>query len=313
MFPVVGPICGHVVLCTLFAWGESVAALKITQGKQGMEITGSWNPQVDAVLDQLCRIAADLENGIRKLPQAEVREASSSLYSNVSAVSSTLYKICRDTSTRCSSQAVGGLLRMLIESSISVFAFCRDPGKRAAMYLNYTVVLRFRLVARSMGSIGCPFLAADRYDSETVRLAKATAKRDLLQWGTQYLKRKPRQGETTADVLAEATKEGSERTDWFRDHWFPEQNRSEVLGYEQMAWVDDVLYGWLCSCVHSDIWAGSPLAGLDRSHAAMVAMVFWGASVLRLSEALGLSLDPSQTTFLRDTLCSPLQWTPKKA
>ena len=278
-----------------------------------MEITGLWDPAMDEVLDHLCSIAAELEYGIRTLPQTDVRAASSALYSNVSAVSSTLYKVCRDTSTKCSSQAVGGLLRMIVDSSISVFAFCRDPGERAAMFLNYAVVLRFRLQARSWGNIGCPFLPASRYDSEKVRLAKATARQDLLRLGAQYLTRKPEQGKTAADVLVEATKDGSEHPNWFRKHWFPEQKRSEVLGYEQMAWVDEVLYGWLCSCVHSDIGASSPLVGLERSDAAMLALQFWGASVLRLSEALRLSLDPIHTTFLRDTFYGSLQWTPKKA
>jgi hypothetical protein len=278
-----------------------------------MEITGTWDPKMDEVRDHLCKIAKGLEDGIRALPSADVKAASSVLYSNVSAISSTLYKVCKDTSTRCSSQAVGSLLRTIIEASISVFAFCRDPGKRAAMFLNYAVVLRFRLQARCLDNIGCPFLPASRYDSAKVGLVKADAKRDLLQLGSQYLRKKPGQGETTADVLAEATKEGSERPDWFRDHWFPEQSRFEVLGYEQMAWVDEVLYGWLCSCVHSDIRAGSPLAGLGRSNAAMLALQFWGASVLRLSEALGLSLDPTHTTFLRDTFYRSLQWMPKKA
>jgi len=159
-----------------------------------------------------------------------------------------------------------------------------------------------------MDNIGCPFMPSSQYNSAKVGLAKAIAKRDLLRIGAEYLRKKPKQGKTTADVLAKATKNGSERPDWFRDHWFPEQRRCEVLAYEQMAWVDDVLYKWLCSSVHSDIWAGSPLAGLQRTHAAMLALQFWGASVLRLSEALEIKLDPTDTWFLRDTFYKPLQW-----
>ena len=77
-----------------------------------------------------------------------------------------------------------------------------------------------------------------------------------------------------------------------------------------MAWLDDVLYKWLCSCVHSDIWAASPLSGMERPNVAILGLQFWGASVLRLSEALGLRLDPEDANFLRDTFYKGLQWKP---
>lgn len=277
-----------------------------------MEITGPWEAEMDLVLARLCEIDDSLKASIEALPRADVMAASSALYTNVSAVSSTLYKVCKDTSTRCSSQAVGSLLRTIIEASISVFAFCWDQGERAPMFLNYAVVLKFRHQARSLDNIGCPFLPPSRYDPAKVGLAKAIARRELLRCGAGYLNKKPKGGKTVADLLEEATTDGSEHPKWFRDHWFPEQRRCEVLAYEQMAWVDDVLYKWLCSSVHSDIWAGSPLAGLQRTHAAMLALQFWGASVLRLSEALEISLDPTGAEFLRDRFYKPLQWMPKE-
>lgn len=275
-----------------------------------MEITGPWDPRMDLVLEHLCKIADGLEDGIRALPSAEVKAASSALYSNVSAVSSTLYKVCRDTNTRCSSQAIGSLLRTIIEASISVFAFCRDPPIRAALFLNYACVLKFRHQVNSMGNIGCPYLPASRYDPARVGLAKASAKKDLLRCGADYLEKKPRGGKTVTDLLVEATTDGSEHPKWFRDHWFPEQSRADVLAFEQMAWLDDVLYKWLCSCVHSDIWAASPLSGMERPNVAILGLQFWGASVLRLSEALGLRLDPEDANFLRDTFYKGLQWKP---
>ncbi len=278
-----------------------------------MEITGTWDPQMDEVLVHLCKITGGLEDGIRALASAEVKKASSLLYSNVSAVSSTLYKICKDTRTRCSSQAVGSLLRTIIEASISVFAFCKDPPGRASLFLHYDCVLTFRHPVNSMRNIGCPFLPASRYDPARVGLAKALARKVVLRCGADYLEKKPKGGKTVTDLLVEATTDGSEHPAWFRDHWFPEQSRAEVLAYEQMAWLDDVLYKWLCSCVHSDIWAASPLSGMKRSDVAMFGIQFWGASVLRLFEALEIRLGPEHANLLRDQFYRPLQWTPNKA
>lgn len=276
-----------------------------------MEIGGPWDPQTDKVRDHLCKIGEGLEDGIKAVPSAAVRDASSTLYRNVSAVSSTLYKLCSDTRTKCSSQAVGLLLRTLIDASIAIFAFCGDPPSRAILFMNYACVLKFKLHINSMRNIGCPVMPASRYSPDKVAEAKAIARRNLLQFGAAYLKDEPGRGKTANDVLLVATKEGSERPKLFRDHWFPE-SRSAVLACEQMAWVDDVLYKPLCSSVHSDVWAGSPLGGLERSSAAFFALQFWGASVLRLSEALGLSLDESHAKFLRDKFYGPLQWKPGK-
>lgn len=274
-----------------------------------MEITGGWDPKMDVVVRHLFEIVKDLEDGMRALPSPAVKAASSSLYNNVSAVSSTLYKLCRDTRTKCSSQAVGALLRTIIEATIAVFAFCKDPPSRAVLFMRYACVLQFKLQISAMRNIGCPLVSASRYNPARVAPALAMGRRSLLQFGAEYLSKKPGKGKTTQDVLLEAMKRGSERPSWFRDHWFPE-SRPAVLAWEQMAWVDDVLYKWLCSSVHSDVWAGSPLGGMERTEVAMFAQQFWGSSVVRLSEALGLSLDQNHIRYLRDMFYGPLQWKP---
>ncbi|MBE3069511.1 MAG: hypothetical protein IMZ66_04670 [Planctomycetes bacterium] len=276
-----------------------------------MEITGRWDPKMDIVLKHLFKIAKDLEDGIKAMPSAAVRDASSTLYSNVSAVSSTLYKLCKDTRTHCSSQAVESLLRTIIEASTAVFAFCGDPPSRAVLFMNYACVIKLRLHIDYMRNTGCPFLPASRYSPAKVALAKARAKKDLLRYGAAYLKKDPGKGKAANDAILAATKEGSEHLGRFRDHWFP-GSRQQILACEQMEWVHDVLYKPLCSSVHSDVKAGSLLGGSARSTAAFFALQFWGASVLRLSEALGVSLGESHAKFLRDRFYAPLQWKPGK-
>jgi hypothetical protein len=278
-----------------------------------MEITGPWDPNMDVLLNHLAKIGTELEKGIDKMPQGAVRDAAWALYSNLSAVSCTLYKICKDTSTRCSSQAAGSLFRTIIDSSISVFAFCRDPRNRAIMYLQFKFVLTFRYLDRAMKHIGCPLLPADRYDPEKVEIDQEVARRDLWLYCAHFLtnKHKPPAGKKPEDFLKEAVENGSVRAHWFRNRWFPEE-RLDVLKDEQMAWVYDVLYKGMCSCVHSDVWASMPWAGRKRPSPAMLALQFWGASVLRLSEALGVVLPPNDTKLLKDQFYKPLQWTPAK-
>jgi hypothetical protein len=277
-----------------------------------MELSGQWNPDADKVFYHIAMIGTELEKGADKMPCGPVRDASSAMYSNLSAVSGTLLKICKDTTTPCSSQAVGSLLRSVIDSTISVFAFCHDPQNRAIMYLQYKAVLNWMHVERVIKNIGCPLLPASQHEAREVEIAREMAGRDLWIMGVQFLTQKVPSGRQPAEFLREAVKNSSARANWFRQHWWSEKRRSDVLAYEQMAWVDDVLYKWLCSCVHPDVCAGKPLAGLKRDSAAMLALQFWGSSVLRLSQALGVDIGADNARFLENTLYKRLQWAPAR-
>lgn len=305
-----------------------------------MEIIGPWDPQMDNLLEQAGRISDELEKGIKAFPedrQAEKR-ASLSLFGNLSAVSSTLYKLCKDTSTPCSSQAVGSLVRTAIDSSISVFAFCMAPGprERAIMYLNYECVLRLQHLTWCRKHIGCPLLPPSLCDTHRIELELEIAERDVWMRCGQFLgKEGEKPGKpcgqpipTGADgkaqpVLMREYRPSEKRMvvvdkkgklvepKWFRDRWFPEK-RSAVLKNENMEYLYDILYRSLCSCVHSDVGAALPYAGSDRSSPAGLGLLMWGASVHKLSKALEVGLRPNDAKLLEEQFYKPLQWPPVK-
>jgi hypothetical protein len=277
-----------------------------------MELSGQWDPDADRIIDHLAKIEQVFLAGANELPSGPVREASSTMYKNISAVSGTILKICRDTTTPCSSQVVGSLLRTVIESAISIFALCHDPPKRAITYLQFRVVLEWKNQRAAAANLGCPILSA--LDTREFEIALQMAERDLwLRGGAQILKpymEKRIPENQRQQYLQTAVTNGEVDPKWFRTHWWPEERLSDVLVYEQMAWVYGVLYQWLCSCVHSDACAGKPLAGLKRNTAAMLALQFWGSSVLRLSQALGVDIGADNARFLEHNLYKRLQWVP---
>lgn len=262
-----------------------------------MNLSGQWDPQMDKLIEALFGVDERFEATIQATPDANLKTALCELYTSVSAISSAIAILCKEKRP-CSSQVVGSLMRTLIEACVAVFALCRDPARRAELYVNFSHVLKFKGQIRMEKHLGCPF--SPPVDAGIRAQAKAEVRSSLLRVGQAYV-------EKSGGTVEEATRPGSEKPGWFRKTWYPER-REEILAGEQMGWVNDVMYNWLCSSVHSDTWASQCLAGLDRNHAATLAMELWGAAAWRLAEALGIELAPIHVKTLRDGFYRPLQW-----
>jgi hypothetical protein len=268
-----------------------------------VKLSGQWDPKMDRMMEMLFRIDDKIKAGVSSLQEGAVKTAVCNLYSNISAVSSAVVLMCKEPRP-CSSQVVGCLLRTVLDACISVFAFCKGPADRASIFLDYAVVVRFKGQLRLESHLGCPL---SRDVGKPVRArAKAEVRSQMLRVGLAYLSHK-KVGQSDQDILEEALQPGKEHPSWFRDTWFPEK-RKDVLAGEGMEWVDDVLYKWLCSPVHSDAWASQCLAEFERTHGAMLAVQFWGASAWRLTQVLGIELEPEEVKVLRDVYYSGLQW-----
>ena len=262
-----------------------------------MILSGQWDPQMDKLIEALFGVDERFKATIQATPDANLKTAVCELYTSVSAISSTIAMLCKEKRP-CSSQVVGSLMRTLIEACIAVFALCRDPSRRAELYVNFSHVLKFKGQIRLEKHLGCPY--SSPVDGAIRAQAKAEVRSILLRVGKAYLQK-------SGATVEEATRPGSERLTWFRDTWYPER-REEILAGEKMAWVNDVLYKWLCSSVHSDTWASQCFADLDRNHVATLARQFWGAAAWRLAEVLGIELAPIHVKTLRDAFFRPLQW-----
>ena len=262
-----------------------------------MILSGQWDPQMDTLIEALFGVDDRFKATIQATPNANLKTAVCELYTSVSAISSTIARLCKEERP-CSSQVVGSLMRTLIEACVAVFAFCRDPARRAELYVNFSHVLKFKGQIRLEKHPGCPF--SPPVDAGIRAQAKAEVRSSLLRVGQAYV-------EKSGGTVEEATRPGSEKPGWFRRTWYPER-REEILAGEKMGWVNDVLYNWLCSSVHSDTWASQCFAGLDRNHAATLAMQLWGAAAWRLAEVLGIELAPIHVKTLRDAFYRPLQW-----
>lgn len=254
-----------------------------------------------------CDVATYFEAHHKEMPDTPVRNVSASLYTSVSAVLGTIYQLCKAPEP-CSSQVVGALLRILLDSSVSVFAFCHDPDKRAVLFLDFEAILKLRGQRRINANVGCPFFPRHKRDEQECRAFEEDTRLAVCRVGRPFLKKKAKNGQSEDDLLREAVCPGSNLGAYFHDHWYPEKNREEVLRYEKMEWLDDVMYDWLCSAVHSDVGAARVFAGYDRTNTVRIASWFWGASVWRLVQILGVPLPQNLADRLRDECYVPMQW-----
>jgi hypothetical protein len=265
-----------------------------------MEIGGHWDDRIEGLLAELDVPHGKLHKHLEGLGSGPVKKAAIQLHSDVSAIFTFIARYCRDNEA-CSAQIVAAVLRMLIESAVSVFAFCQDPKNRehrARLYLNYAAVYDFRFACLDEANFGCPWDEGDPHERQRILSRKAKAQANLAEHAVDYLRKKPKSGQTAEDLAKEALATGNERPQWFRLKWYPEARR-DILRREGMEWIDDVLYKRFCSAVHSDVCASEILANLGRTNTFGLALQFWGAALYRLIEELNVGVSAQHKRLLR--------------
>lgn len=272
-----------------------------------MKLTGNWDPLMDKMVQGLGGLDDKFKAKAAAHTDGPTRLAIEQLYTNICAVSTAILLLCKAPQP-CSSQVVGSLMRTLIDGCISVFAFCRDPTTRSRLFTDFAVVLKFKGQLRHEANMGSPY--APKVDEATRAAAKAQVRAEMLRVGAAYLNSRKRKNRTDQEMLEEALRPGNEHPSWFRNTWFPESRR-EILDAEQMGWIDDVFYKWLCSPVHSDAWAGECFASLKRIDVATLAMQLWGAAVWRLGETFRVVMEAEEVRTIRDVFYKRLQWSPE--
>ncbi len=145
-----------------------------------------------------------------------------------------------------SSAAVFSLTRSVLESALSILAFCKDPDARSLLYINWGAVLDWKTAVWDSPHIGRPFLRDTPKYRQDLDQKRSAAEKKLREFGLAYMKKK---GSTRKDL--EAAIAGG-KVNKFRDKWYPE-GASELLTQYNLQWVYDVLYKRFCSHVHADI------------------------------------------------------------
>ena len=159
-----------------------------------------------------------------------------------------------------SSAAVFSLTRSVLESALSMLAFCKDPDSRSSLYINFAAVLDWKTAVRASWHIGQVFLPDTQEYRQGLTKNRKAAEKKLRRFGRAYMKKKG----CTQDDLEEAI--AGEKVNKFRDKWYPEGPR-ELLGQYDLEWVYDVLYKTFCSHVHADIGSIGLFSVADKSTA----------------------------------------------
>lgn len=270
-----------------------------------MELSGTWTGQFDWVLETISGPTSRMHQQLRDaIPEEVVRKTATEMYNQHTALTAAIANLCK--LPRTSSHAVTALLRSLVESLVSILAFCLDPEGRASMYQEFAAVLDFRFACADEKVVGCPY--SGKHEEESVRYRKDASRERLRQFGAKFINKKKRPPE---EVLAEALADGNEKPKWFRPAWFPE-NRREILEADRMrlGWIEHALYSRLCCAVHCDVAAAKLLDGLDRNEFALLAFQYWAAGICRLIDTLGLHT-PAEFKGVVGGCLRDLQWPPE--
>ncbi len=259
-----------------------------------MHLTGQLTDDDKGILGELPEVCSKLEAELFCLPQGLVKDVAIQLYYDVSDIPAAIIILCQQP--RTSSRVSCVLLRTLIESCLSVFAFCQDPDERAKLYWNFNAVLDWKFVCRDEQHIGCPLVPDTPERTASMAARKQSASELLEQYGEAYLSRK--KGGSPEELLTDALTSGNGKPQFFRDRWYPETRAEEILQRENMGWVYDVLYRRLCSAVHSDSSASKILV-TSRSSMFSLACQFWGAAMYKLVERFRLHLSAPHKGVLR--------------
>lgn len=233
---------------------------------------------------------------MRELPDCLSKKCLVRLYNDLRAVTAGIVNyVCLE---RASSQVTAALLRTLMESCISVFAFCKAPEDRAHLYWHYDAVLDWKFALMDEKNRGCPLVPGpgDEDYTKRFRARKTEARGIMAQFGQPYVVAK--KGRALGEILRRALKEGSESCRCFRHTWYPEPRRA-VLEGERMGWTYDVWYTRLCSCVHSDSAASKLFKRLARGHAVNTAMQWFGAAIFRILETFKIRVSAEHKRVFR--------------
>ena len=259
-----------------------------------MQLTGHVDPDTVRLLNELMTACKRMESQMRELPDDLTRKCLVRLYNDLSAVTAGIVNyLCVE---RASSQVTAALLRTLMESCISVFAFCKAPGKMGPLYWHYDAVLDWKFVLMDEKNVGCPYVPEKEDYTKRFRARKIEARKAIGRLGEPYVK--PKKKSTPGETLKRALTEGSESSSCFRDTWYGE-GRKAILESEGMGWTYDVLYTRLCSCVHSDSAASKVLGGLSKDHAVNTAMEWFGAAIFKILETFPIRVSAEHKRVFR--------------
>lgn len=258
-----------------------------------MFLTGQLGKDDKRIFDELTIICGKIEFEFdRILDQGLLRNVTIQQYNSLSAIVGTLINLCN--MQRVSSQASCVLLRTVIDATISILAFCRDPEKRALLYWNFDAVLDWQFVCFDEKHVGSPLIPKDGEEADRRVARKEDAWRKIQELGMPYLASK----KVSKEQLMAVIQRGKEKPGAFRSTWFPETRRN-ILKTENIEWVYDVLYRRLCSCVHSDSAASKMFANTDRRHIVTIALEFWGYAMYRLVDTFKIRLSSEHKHSLR--------------
>jgi len=243
---------------------------------------------------QLLQYLLELRNcmylKIQCISNARTQKALKSIFETTESCHAAIGQLCLQEQTY--SAPVFALMRTLLESVISILAFCKAPDDRAAMYKNFQAVLRWRLAVLLSRNLGC-WLVADTNDQRQKNdTGRAVTASELRNCGIEYLSRRKR----SQHCLEKALCEGDESA--FRKTWYPESRRELLTDY-QVGWTYDVLYTPLCSHVHADTFATQLLTRLDKGNALTLASTLYEFGLWALTERFKeLSVSSKQKRFL---------------
>ena len=276
-----------------------------------MELTGQWSQDLDFVIEHFEAADGRICQQLKDMPSGAVQKAASQLYTDISSVFGSMIALCR-TQTHVSSLTAAALLRTLIESAMSIFAFANDTEARAVLYHNFQAILDFKNLCAQELNVGCPHVFSDAAAEQRRCERRREIEGNLRRVGGPFLRKETSSYAEREQLLADAAiappDEGPKR---FREKWYPEDRR-ELLADETMARVYPIHYQRLCSAVHSDA-AGSKLLGdFPRDRFIDLAMQFWASGVYRLIDVLGINVDSQTKGALRQSY-QYLQWEPPKA
>ena len=271
-----------------------------------MQLKDQWSKDLDLIIRHFTVASGRIEQQLTDMSQGSLKTAVCQLYTDLSSTFGTMINLCRSGMT-VSSLVAATLLRGLIESMISIFAFAKDAETRADLYLSFQAVLDFKALCCHEVNQGCPHLPEDVITDDKLTERRRITSEALKRVGTAFLRKCPGSEDEAERTLAECLRARPEEAlHAFRERWFPESRR-DVLIAEKMGWIYPVHYQRLCSAVHSDAAASKVFGGFPKDRFIDLAMEFWSAGLYRLIDELGIRVDSQTKGGLRQCYES-LQW-----
>jgi len=261
-----------------------------------MQLQGKWPPIMDAMVQHVAPVDRKIINTVSRWRASPQKQSVSILHTTVSALAGSILELCK-VMDPCSAQVVACLMRSLIEGCAGVFAFCENPEKQAQRFLSYEYVNRYTWMLKRECNPQSRFANQTFFDAEAFRRAKAEVKAQLSQVGEEHLDTRRLGKKVPSEILDAALAKDNPRV--FAQNWYGSSPR-RVFESEGMKGVGDYLYTVLCSAVHSDVSAHSLFANANKMTPAMFSLMLWGAATLKICESLGITMESSRKSFLRN-------------